>query len=256
MKRKYSGGMFSAGKRAAIIVPNNFPRIAVATVQRRQSVPVARSGMYRKSGFYGRFGKQAKDNGNRPELKYFDTALNFSFDTTGEVPATGQLALIPQGDTATTRDGRQATIKSIQIRGDLNFVPAANAVASGSTHLYLVQDRQCNGAATAVTNVLTSATFNDALINLENSDRFRILKAWHHTWGPAAGATTAYNNQTRHIEFYTKCDIPMTWGGTSGAIGEIRSNNIFLMAGSNDNGASVMDDTVTFDGACRLRFQG
>ena len=31
------------------------------------------------------------------ELKFFDTALSFTCDATGEVPATGQLALIPQG---------------------------------------------------------------------------------------------------------------------------------------------------------------
>jgi len=55
-----------------------------------------------------------------PELKFFDTAVSFDFDSTLEVPATGQWALIPQGDTQSTRDGRLAVIKSIQFRGTVS----------------------------------------------------------------------------------------------------------------------------------------
>lgn len=218
-------------------------------------------GYTRSVGFYGRFGtRRARRlanrggylNGTKPELKFFDTTLTFAFDATGEVPATGQLALIPQGDTESTRDGRKAVIKSIQIRGAITYVPAASGVAATINYLYLVLDKQTNGAAAAITDVFTSNAMRDNLLNLNNSGRFRIIKKWVIRMEPKAGVTTAYNNDIRQVEYYKKCNIPIDWSSTAGAITEIRSNNIFLLAGS--EGAN--DDVATFNGTCRLRFYG
>jgi len=184
------------------------------------------------------------------EVKFFDTALSFLFDNTGEVPATGQLALIPQGDTESTRDGRKAVIKSIQIRGTMSFVPAALATATEVTYLYLVLDRQANGAAAAITDVFTSNVMRSNNLELNNSKRFKILKKWVTAFNSGAGATTAYNNVVVPLEYYKKCNIPMDWNSTAGAITEIKSNNLFLCAGS------LQDDLTTFTGSCRLRFVG
>lgn len=189
--------------------------------------------------------------GSVPEVKYFDTDLSFLFDSTGEVPATGQLALIPQGDTGSTRDGRQATIKSVQIRGSALFTPGASASATCIAYLYLVLDKQANGAPAGITDVFTTAVMDSNLLNLNNSDRFAILRKWVLPYVAQAGATTAYNPSIKSIEFYKKCSIPMNFSGTTGAITEIRSNNLFLMAGLVNQ-----DDTVSFNGVCRLRFQG
>lgn len=208
-------------------------------------------GLLRRGGNYGRYGVNALQAGLKPELKFFDTTNSFTFDVTGEVPATGQLALIPQGDTESTRDGRLAVIKSIQIRGSLIFNPGAQATAATSTFLYLILDTQANGAAAAATDVFTSADFWSNMINLNNSGRFRILKKWVHTFNPPAGATTAYNVQIKQLEYYKRCNIKMDWSSTTGAITEIRSNNIFLMAGAVNS-----DDLVTFAGTTRLRFVG
>lgn len=186
------------------------------------------------------------------EKKFFDTALSFLIDATGEVPATGQLALIPQGDTSTTRDGRQATIKSIQIRGSFLYAPAASGVAAQVCYLYLVLDRQANGAAAAVTDVFTSTDMRANQLNLNNSRRFRIMQRWAIEFNSCAGVTTAYNNVAKSLEYYVRCNIPMDWNSTTGAITEITSNNIFLIAGSDGN----QDDTVSFNGSCRLRFVG
>lgn len=186
------------------------------------------------------------------EKKYFDTTLSFLFDATGEVPATGQLALIPQGDTAVTRDGRECIIKSIQIRGNMTFTPAAAATAAGNTHLWLILDTQCNKAAAAVTDVFTGTAMPVALLNLDNSNRFRIIKHWVHTWTSQAGVTTAYNDQSKTFEYFKRCNIKMTYNSTAGAITEITQNNLFLIAGSSAN----IDDLVTMAGVCRLRFVG
>jgi len=202
-------------------------------------------GYTRTVGFYGRYGRGST------ERKFFDTGLSFTYDTTGEVPATGQLVLIPQGDTESTRDGRKATIESIQIRGTLSFAPAAAATANAVVHTYLVLDTQCNGAAANATDVFTSTAFSTAFLELNNSGRFRILKHWIHTFNAQAGVSTAYNNQVRSLEYFKKCNIPIDWSSTTGAITEIKSNNIFLMAGG-----TFADDTVTMAGNCRVRFVG
>lgn len=186
------------------------------------------------------------------EVKFFDTANAFNIDNTGEVPATGQLCLIPQGDTESTRDGRIAIIKSININGVLTFTPAAAATASGIIILYLILDTQANGAAAAVTDVFTSNQFVTHHINLNNSSRFKIIKRWRMGVNPPAGATTAYNNWNKPFNYFKKCNIKIDWDSTTGAITEIRSNNIFLMAGS----SAGIDDLVSFAGTTRLRFIG
>lgn len=187
--------------------------------------------------------------GSGKEIKFFDTALSFSVDNTGEVPATGQIALIPQGSTQSTRVGRKCVIRSIQLKLHLLYNPGASALAATSTYLYLVLDKQANGAAAASTDVLTSNDFAVSLINMDNSERFLILKKWCLQFDAKAGATTAYNAQTQDIDYYRKCSIPMEFNSTAGAITEIRSNNIFLLAGSN-----AQDDLVTVTGTARLRF--
>jgi len=227
---------------------SNFKRRRVsAGAARPRVVP----GFTRRAGFYGRYGQAAIAAGLTPEVKFFDTALSFTFDNTGEVPATGQLALIPQGDTQSTRDGRECVLKSVQIRGALVYTPGAAAAPTANSYMYLIQDTQANGAAAAVTDVFTSADLWAAHHNLANSDRFRILKKWKWDWNVQAGATTAYCNMTRQMEFYKKCDIKMQYSSTTGAVAEIKSNNLFLVAG----GLGV-DDGVAFAGSCRLRFVG
>jgi len=206
-------------------------------------------GYTRASGYYGRFSRSSSDDG---ELKFFDTALAWDYDTQGEVPATGQLSLIPQGDTQSTRIGRKCTIKSIQIRGYNYFVPTTTATASALVNMYLVLDTQCNGAAADATDVFAgSYQITTAMLNLANSSRFRILKRWVVPFNSNAGASTAYNNVVKPLEFSMKCNIPLEFSGTTGALTEIRSNNIFLVAG-----AVLQDDKVSFAGTCRLRFVG
>lgn len=201
-------------------------------------------GFTRRAGYYGRF------SGPNAELKFFDTAISFTVDTTGEVPATGQLTLIPQGVTESTRVGRKCVVKSLQFRGIASFVPAAAAVASGAISIFVMQDKQTNGAAAAFTDVFDGTNANASLRNLANQSRFRMLKKIEMAFNSTAGATTAYNNVTRNIDFFLKCNIPLEFSSTTGAITELKSNNIFLLAGASGN----IDDLVTISGNARVRF--
>jgi len=200
-------------------------------------------GVDRTGGYYGRFA------GRGAELKFFDTATSFSIDTSPEVPATGQLVLIPQGVTESTRVGRKCVIRSIQGRWDLRFNPAAGASADTSYAIYLVLDKQCNGAAAAYTDVFVQSVATQFFHNLANSGRFVVLKKWVGTFNSGAGVSTAYNPVTKHIDWYKKCNIPIEYSSTTGAITEIRSNNIFLIAGAYNS-----DDTIGVVGNVRVRF--
>jgi len=220
---------------------------AFASLKRASAVAGGRRrvGYSRSTGFYGRF-PPAGD-----ELKFFDTAISFSLDATGEVPATGQLNLIPQGVTESQRVGRKCIIKSLLLTFNVLLTPAASATASDVAVIYVMLDTQANGAAAAITDVFTSGTnLPSALRNLSNVDRFRVLKKIKMQYSPKAGVTTAYNTETIHKEVYLKnLHIPLEFSSTTGAITEIRSNNIFLCAG-----AYGLDDVATVAGNCRVRF--
>lgn len=217
---------------------------AMADPRNARVLAPAQRGYERSGGYYGRF------SGPGAELKFFDTTLAFTVDATGEVPASGQLCLIPQGTTESTRIGRRATIKSIHMKFLCQFAPAAAATAASHAFIYLVQDTQCNGAAAAVTDVLTGSNLSQNLVNLANSGRFRILKKFKSRLVASTGATTAYNNSVQHFEWYKKCSIPIEFSSTTGAITEIRSNNLFLLAGSD----TASDDLISVGGTVRLRF--
>jgi len=238
----------------AIDVARAYKKRRLALGYRPRTAPVRGAGVMRRVGYYGRYTRNANRKrisaGLQPEKKFFDTAIAFNFDSTGEVPATGQLTLIPQGDTESTRDGRQAVIKSVQIRGVVSYAPAASAAGATIGYMYLVLDTQCNGAAAAITDVFTSNNMSTNMLELNNSGRFRILKKWVFPMNSQAGVTTAYNNVNRPLEYFKTCSIPIDWNGTTGAITEIKSNNVFLMAGANT------DDFMGFQGTCRLRFLG
>lgn len=217
----------------------------------------ARPGYTRSSGFYGRF--RSNGSGMKPELKFFDNAISFTADSTIEVPATGQLLTIAQGDTQSNRDGRKIVVKSIYYTGTAVFAPAAEATAAAELSMWLVQDTQCNGAAATVSDdnsgIFTSsaAVPANAVRCLANSDRFKILKKWHLNFNAQAGVTTAYNNVRKHMAFYKKCNIPIEYdaSATTGALTSIRSNNLFLVAGM-----TASDDTIVVSGTCRIRFVG
>jgi len=183
------------------------------------------------------------------EVKFFDTALSFNVDSTPEVPATGQLCLIPQGVTESTRVGRKCVIRSIQLRATMQNAPGAAATADSTVYMWLILDKQCNGAAAAATDVFTNVGVQAMLPNVANSERFTILKKWTITFNPAAGATTAYNSTRRELDYYRKCNIPLEFSSTAGAISELKSKNLFLIAG-----AVNQDDLTSVAGTCRLRF--
>jgi len=192
---------------------------------------------------------------NKAELKAFDTSLSFTFDATGEVPATGQLCLVQTGDTVNSRDGALIEVSSLQIRGEATAVYAASAQGNAHAFLYIVQDRQCNGAAAAVTDVVTSSDLSQALPNVPNQYRFKVLRKIPLDFNAGAGVTTAYNNVTKLVDEYIRFKRPVwvRYTASTGAITDVTGNNLFLLAGT---GLAALDDGISFVGQARIRFTG
>lgn len=212
---------------------------------------------YRKN-----YAKRFRGGGSslKQELKFLDNAVSFTVDATNEIPATGQLCAIAQGDGQSNRDGRKVIIKSILVTGRAQLNPAAATTGTALSYVWLVQDTQANGAVATVaddnTGIFTTAGANASLAVrcLANSDRFKILKKWIIEQNSTAGVSAAYNVVNTPINYYMKCHIPVEYDASAatGAIGTIRSNNVFLVSGT----SGPSDDQVDITATVRLRFIG
>lgn len=213
------------------------------------------SKMMRKINLNPRYRLSGYSRGSKEELKFFDTAIALTFPTVAVCStsgATGNIHIVPQDDTQSGRDGRQIWIKSIQIRGEFALVPTTDATSISIAYLALILDTQCNGANPAITDVFTTNDMSSNMLNLSNDNRFQIIKRWKVTLVSTAGVTTAYNQNARPMDWYKRCNIPITFDNTvtTGAITSTRQNSIFMAQGSG------IDNQITFDGTCRIRFTG
>lgn len=205
------------------------------------------AGRDRVGGYYGRF------SGVRGELKFHDVDLNDAV-VSGTGTVTASINLIPQGVTESERVGRKCTIKSVHWRYNL-ILPEQDAQATpengDSIRIILFVDKQANGATAAVTDILETATIH-SFKNLANQQRFVFLsdKLTSLNYNSLASDGAGVVSQSRFLVQYTMnktCNLPIEFSGVTGAIGEIRSNNIGVLLISSST-------IMKFDSKFRLRF--
>ncbi len=213
------------------------------TTTKRTFVP----GRDRVGGYYGRYA------GREGELKFHDVDLDDAVVSgTGTVTAT--INIIPQGVTESQRIGRKCTLRRMGWRYSIEL-PEADAVAtppeSGTVRMILFIDKQANGATAAVLDLLETATIQ-SFRNLANSGRFTFLcdklhnLNYHNLASDNAGVVSAARTRFE-FTFFTKLDLPIEFSSTTGAIGEIRSNNLGVLL--------ISSATVCrFDSSIRIRF--
>lgn len=192
----------------------------------------ARFGFNRTGGYYGRY------SGRRAELKFHDIDINSTnpIPTAGEIlAANASLNVIAQGNTESQRIGRKLTIKSILWR--MKFRILANTAAStteDSVRIILYLDKQCNGAAAVVTDILETASFL-SFNHLANSSRFVILMDKHiqlnQMAGGGDGTTEDYGAKGTRVQFFKKCNIKIEYddSATTGVLTSCRSNNLGVL---------------------------
>lgn len=170
------------------------------------------------------------------ELKYHDVDVNdASIASNGVIQNTGSINLIPQNTSETGRIGRKCTVKSIMWRYNLEL-GAQSVVGNAETiRLIVYLDKQANGATASVSGnggILASDNYQ-AFNNLNNKSRFQILFDKVEVLNPQAAAGDGTTNDAADVElngsFYKACNIPLEFSDDTGAITELRSNNIGVM---------------------------
>ncbi len=220
-------------------------RAPLRPAKRRKALFVP--GVDRTGGFYGRY------SGRNAELKFHDVDLNDAV-VSNTAAVTPTINIIAQGVTESQRIGRKCTIKSINWRYYITL-PLQDAVAlpvTGDTlRMILYLDKQANGATATSAGILESDDWQ-SFRNLANSGRFQVLLDKDHTINyrcmNSDGAGLTSQSQVVTLgSFYKKCNIPVEFDSTTGAITEIRSNNIGLLLISSQG-------ICGFESKFRLRF--
>lgn len=176
------------------------------------------------------------------ELKWFETDLTSTTQTsTGTVNAS--LNLINHGVDESQMIGRRIYVSHLDINARV-AAPADSASTVGALQgsrtfrLLLIQDHQANGSQPTASEILVSPSIF-AHSNPDNEERFTILEEWIGTVTPPAagsGTSTANTFGTTQAAIFIHETIPVasnflfsTQAGGSRVIGEVRSNNLFIL---------------------------
>lgn len=164
---------------------------------------------------------------NKEEWKCIDT-----IQLVTPMLAAGNLTLLNAstlGDNLNNRDGRQIFIQSIQVKFRAEFNAAA-ATAS-PLRFILFQDKQANGAAPAVGELLDIATAGaiDALRLLTTRKRFKILADRRYYVSQNSGLGGIVD------DIYLKKPITVQYNaGNSGTITDITTNSLYMLMTSDE----------------------
>lgn len=178
-----------------------------------------------KRALMGRPGNNPTLNG-RIEKKFFDSGAGFTTAVQAGAIVSNILA-IAQGTTEITRVGGKINVVNFNLRGQVRGLTATGV--PGAFRYIVFWDKQCNGAAPAVTDVLATAELN-SFLNMDNVDRFQVIKdkIVINNFGAISPTPLWYLN-TVLMKCNYKCNVPIHYSSTTGAIAEIKSNNLCIL---------------------------
>lgn len=216
-------------------MPKGQRRRRVYRKRKRTFVPYAKRGYLRTGGFYS----SAKDMADGKELKFSDEFNNFgngNVIVTGNIVSNSLVNEITQGTGPSERIGRKIMVKSLYIQFTMlmNSISTAND-ASDVIRFIVYWDKQTNGAPATVPDILANIgvpfqvriqSFRD----LENVNRFVTLMDKTVEMNPTASVVAGSLITIKDFRWYKKCNIPIEYSGPDNAIVNIRSNNIGILA--------------------------
>jgi len=186
------------------------------------------------------------------ELKAVDVSA-----APGGVTSTGAAYLlngIARGDDITERNGRQVTMKTIEVNAV--FQPTTPALDSVPTcvRMMIIYDRQANAAALTPAQVLGTVGDGNAVIrpkNLENRERFLILRDMK--FGLSSGEAEDFRAAPKIVKFYQGVNLPVTFNaGDAGTIADIITGSLYLLVISDDPAGAP--EQVAFKYTSRVRY--
>lgn len=185
------------------------------------------------------------------EVKFYDTSLVNGALLAAAAAAGGEhnpsaditLNTVPQGQTESSRIGRQIRMKSIEVKGQINIPAQTNQTATDSNaefFIALVLDTQTNGALLNSEDVFKNQSGAGTLAcsvmrNLEFIQRFQVLKL-HKFRMPQA--TVVYDGTNieqggLHKDFDFKINLKnlvVNYCGTTAVVANIVDNNLCIIA--------------------------
>lgn len=154
----------------------------------------------------------------RQEKKTIDTG-EIVYSVNAAAPSLTLLNGVISGDDFNNRDGRRIFMKSIFMRGSVNA--QAFGAAQGMSRLIVFYDKQTNGAAPAILDVLVTATVASQL-NLNNRSRFQIL----------ADQTFFFSNTgeaIREVEVFRNLNLDAQYSGVTASVASIATGSIYML---------------------------
>ncbi len=170
---------------------------------------------------------------------------------------TTSLNLVAQNVTEQGRIGRKITITKIQCSFSIFLAAEADVADLGTgdvVRIMLFVDKQCNGADTTVGTILENTEF-DSYRNLASVTRFRILFDKTYAINRRVAMTDGTNTGASPlcvlnlVRINRNVNIPIEFDSTTGAITEVRTNNVGLLYISKHGVAGI-------DTKCRIRYSG
>lgn len=226
-------------RRATIVINPKRRRVtsnaqSAVIIPRRNFAPLATRGF---RGIYGGYGQRRR---NTKERKFVDTTIALQSATN-----TGALVLcngVTQGTDYNQRIGRKFTMRTLYVRA-ATYTQGAAPVAD-LVRLMLVFDCQANGAAPAITDILTAVS-TTAANNLNNRDRFKVIMD-----KVLANSPNGPENVFRKV--FKKGFWETINSGTTNAIGSIQSGSLYFVY-IGDQVASA--NNVVLNCTIRVRFE-
>lgn len=153
------------------------------------------------------------------------------------------LNALGQGTTAVTRLGRKVQLKSLYIRYSIALAPTSTG--GSPARILVVYDKQANGAAPLITDILLANDFHSPN-NLNNSDRFITI------FDEITEPVSVQNNYSISGKLYKKLGLETVYKDTSaGDITDIATGSIYAFV-ANNSGIGVANGAVA--SYTRLRF--
>lgn len=232
---------------------------------RGDAINARRTTMYNKRRNFGTVaatrGFAANYGSGIHEKKVNDLSVaTYQANTTGSITL---LALPILGSDFNQRIGRKIFLRSLYVRGSVKIensgVASAIVTPSQQARMIILLDKQPNGAAPAITDILVSA-HPASQLNLNNRDRFNIIKDKCYTFGPYTVSTTATQSFAAvgggiiyNVKMYKKLKCDMIFNATNGGtIADINSGALYMVwigdqASSSSDINAILSTRVRFD---------
>lgn len=189
------------------------------------------------------------------EKKYLDTIETSTVisATTGTI--SGAVLNIAEGSSDVTRVGNKITVTNVNVRIHFNVADMTTAAFQNrNVRFILYIDRQANGSAPQPTEIISipGGISEKSYRNLDNLDRFVILRdKFIHLPMISTNALHTLTGPSPVYTFNKKVECAVHYNGATGALTELRSNNIaFLLVPD----VPVTAQAISFTSLTRIKY--